>query len=663
MRERQTAPIWMLQAFTALGLAFLGIFAWIFLKEYFAEWRTRQAEFRTVELRIKDPHALSIAPPADGLRQIWLADLDRVDRCTTCHLGADDPDFAKAAEPFRTHAGDWLRTHRPDRFGCTVCHGGQGEATSYRAAAHQPLPHWPEPMRSPELMEANCGACHRERSPRDVAWLSEGRRAIAVSNCVACHDIPGFRAEEIRAPRLESVGYKVRPDWIGRWLKDPKAYLPHSRMPNFRLTPEEIAALSVFLLSQTAVAPLDSSPFDWKKADPVRGKAVFGDARCTTCHSIEGRGGTLGPELTKVGSKVRRDWLFGFLKDPFRDHPETLMVHYRLSDAQIGDLAAYLTEELVDPDAPPSPPEVGYLDPKGVEAGRAVFVKHACYSCHRFPGMEKLGKIGPGLTSVGDRLVEKSDFAGQPIAETLPNWLFVKLLTPDRLAPPSRMPTFNFSDETAAAITVALLSIRGKDLPASRVTSEPEPAPYRPQGPFGALVERYRCLSCHQIRGSGGTLATVPLDRIGSQLQRDYLWSYLQNPSAVRVSVEERMPHFNLTHAEATTLADYLSTVFIDDSLEQPLVMDATGAIRGQHLFERLGCRGCHIVGGKGGYVGPDLSGSAKRLKPGWVMAWLQKPQQWKPGTVQPDYGLKPDDAQALTAYIMSLSTAPERPR
>jgi mono/diheme cytochrome c family protein len=663
MRERQVAPIGMLQAFTALGLAFLAIFAWVFFGEYFAEWRGRQAEFRRIEGEVKDPHALSIASPVEGIRQVWIEDLDRVDRCTTCHLGADDPDFAKARQPFRTHSGNWLRTHRPDRFGCTTCHGGQGEATTYREAAHQPIPHWTRPIRSSELMEANCGACHRERQPREVLWLSEGRRAIADADCVACHEIPGFRSEEVRAPRLESVGYKVRPDWVRLWLRDPKGYLPHSRMPNFRLEPDGIDSLTAFLLSQRAVAPLDSSAVDWKKADPDRGRAIFGEARCVTCHMIEGRGGTLGPELTKVGSKVRRDWLFSFIKDPFRDHPATLMVHYRFSDEQIRDLVAYLTEDLIDPDAPPIAPEVGYLDPKRVEAGRAVFVKHGCYSCHRFSGMENLGKIGPSLAAIGDRVVEKSDFAGQQIEATLPNWLFVKLLTPDKLAQPSRMPTFNFSGEEAGAITVALLSIRGKDLPASRVTSEPQPAPYFPQGPFGAVVQRYRCLSCHQIHGWGGTLSTVPLDRIGSQLQHDYLQFYLQNPSAVRVSVEERMPHFNMTKAEATTLADYLSTVFVDDALEQPLPAEADGVLRGRQLYERLGCRGCHIIGGQGGYVGPDLSDSGRRLKPGWVAAWLQEPEEWKPGTLQPDYGLKPEEARALTAYVMSLTTAERRPQ
>ena len=658
MREPQIPPLTLLRAFTLLSAAFLGIFAWVFLSEYLAEWRKQQAAFRTLQRQVKDPHALSLAPRADGIRQVWLADIDRVDRCTTCHLGADDSDFAKATLPFRTHSGSWLQTHRPERFGCTVCHGGQGEATGFRSAAHQPIPHWPEPMRSPELMEANCGACHRERAPRQAPRLTEGRRLIAEANCVACHDLPGFRADEVRAPRLESVGYKVRPDWLDRWLNDPKVYLSRSRMPNFRLSADEIEALSAFLLAQRAVAPLDAAGVDWTKADPDRGRALFSEARCVSCHQVEGRGGTLGPELSRVGSKVRREWLFSFLEDPFRDQPETMMVHYRLSNDQIRDLVAYLSTELVDPEAPAAASEIGYLEPRRIEAGRAVFVKHGCYSCHRFPGMEGLGKIGPSLAGAGDRTVDEGERAAPQAPPTLPNWIFLKLRSPEALAEPSRMPTYNLSETEAAAVTLALLSLRAADLPASRVTNEPPVAAYEPQGEFGSLVRRYRCLSCHRIRDWGGDLSTVPLDRIGSQLQRSYLESYLENPGAVRVSLEERMPHFHMTSAEAHVLAAYFSGVLVDDALETAVSTSSERARQGRQLFERLGCRGCHIVRGQGGYVGPDLSDGGRRLKPGWTVAWLLAPQKWKPGTLQPDYGLEPGEAQALTAYLMSLTIA-----
>jgi cytochrome c2 len=661
MRTPQTSPPRLHLAFAALGVAFLAIFSWVFLQEFFADWRTTQAQFREIEARVKDPHALSLAPPANGIRQIWLRDLDRVDRCTTCHLGADDPAFAQARQPFTTHSGRWLTTHPPDRFGCTVCHGGQGEATTYRDAAHQPIPHWAEPIRPRELIEANCGRCHRERQPKQAYLLAAGRATIAAAGCIACHDLPGFSVDEVRAPHLESVGYKVRPDWLRKWLADPKAYLAGARMPNFRLQPTDIRDLTAFLLDQRRTPPLDASGIDWSKADPDHGKVVFGEARCVSCHMIDGRGGTLGPELTTVGSKVRRDWLWSFIKDPMHDQPDTGMLRYNLADTDIRDLVAYLMEDLVDPDVQATAPDVGYLDPKQVNAGRQVFIKHGCFSCHRFGTLASTAKIGPSLTAIGDRAVEASDFRGEHVAPTLENYLYLKLRAPDKLFDESRMPTFNFTEEQAADVVVALLSIRKEDLPAARVTDAPPPVPYHPQGAFGAVASRYRCLSCHQVHGWGGTLSTVPLDRIGSQLQHGYIVKYLQNPSAVRVSVEARMPHFGMTAEDAQTIADYFASVFVDDGLEQPFKPDADAARRGAQLYASLGCRGCHIIGSGGGYVGPDLSDTANRLKPGWIQAWLLTPQQWKPGTLQPDYGLKPDQARDLSAYLMTLNKTASR--
>jgi cytochrome c1 len=170
-------------------------------------------------------------------------------------------------------------------------------------------------------------------------------------------------------------------------------------------------------------------------------------------------------------------------------------------------------------------------------------------------------------------------------------------------------------------------------------------------------VARYRCLSCHSVGGYGGTLSTVPLDRIGSQLKREYIAAYLQNPGAVRVSVEARMPFFHMLPEEANTIADYMAAVFLDDALDRyDASFTPADGRRGQDLYSQLGCAGCHQLGTVGGYVGPELSNTGNRLRPGWIGAWLMHPDKYKPGTLQPDYGLSSADARALTAYLSSLS-------
>jgi mono/diheme cytochrome c family protein len=267
-----------------------------------------------------------------------------------------------------------------------------------------------------------------------------------------------------------------------------------------------------------------------------------------------------------------------------------------------------------------------------------------------------VGKIGPGLSGVADRDPEQLLYGAGNVRHTTDNYIYLKVLNPTLGGTPSLMPTFGFSPSQAATITIALASLRKADLPASRVVWHPPAPTYQPQGPFGALATRYRCMSCHRIRGSGGDLSTVPLDRIGSQLQRDYLVGYLLNPGAVRVSIEARMPVFHMLREEAQTIADYAATVFVDDELDRydSTFTDAE-VRRGQMLFGNLGCAGCHQVALKGGYVGPDLSDTGRRLKPGWIAAWLTDPQRAKPGTSQPNYALPPGDVRVLTAYLAQL--------
>jgi mono/diheme cytochrome c family protein len=115
-----------------------------------------------------------------------------------------------------------------------------------------------------------------------------------------------------------------------------------------------------------------------------------------------------------------------------------------------------------------------------------------------------------------------------------------------------------------------------------------------------------------------------------------------------------------MTPEEAKTIADYFSTVFVDDQIDgRAAGLEQADARRGQQRFGDLGCVGCHQVDTHGGYVGPDLSKTGKRLKPGWVVTWLSDPERQKPGTIDPNYGLSATDIRDLTAYLMSLGAAP----
>jgi len=641
--------------FAAASLVLLLTVVWAVQHESAREWRRWRGHFE--ELLARSGGQAPAALPEEGIRQVWLPDLGRADRCVTCHRGIGDPELADASQPFRTHPGTWLETHRADRYGCTLCHGGQGLATSRRGAAHAVIDHWTEPMRAGEMMEANCGACHHERRPPGADWLARGRQLMLDRNCVACHEHPDNTTESVRAPSLEGVGFKVQPAWLRAWLRNPRERLPLSRMPDFRLSGDEVESLTAFLLSLRAVAPLaPEGATPGRRGDAARGGALFRTSRCVTCHMVNGRGGTTGPELTRVAQKVGVDWLASYLADPHRHLPATLMPRFRFTADEIHDLVAYAEEEWIDPRWHPSAADTKLPAPDRIEAGRQVYLDRGCSACHPLEALPTRPRIGPKHTGIGDRVVEVDLLRAQGLEPTLDNWLQLKLRRPEALTRVSRMPTFGFTPREIVAVSIALLSLRDEQLPPARLRHDPPVEPYEPQGAFGALVRRYRCLSCHSVHGSGGTLSTVAWDTIGSQLQRAYIEEYVKNPVGVRVGLAERMPRLNLTDDEARLVADHLTRVFIDDRLDAPFDVSADVARRGAELFERLACRGCHMAGGRGGYVGPNLDGSDRRLRPGWVRAWLLDAAHLKPGTLEPDYGLVPEDAEALAAYVMTLA-------
>src|SRR5258708_5048989 len=110
------------------------------------------------------------------------------------------------------------------------------------------------------------------------------------------------------------------------------------------------------------------------------------------------------------------------------------------------------------------------------------------------------------------------------------------------------------------ALTTALLSLTGNsDLPRDLIVPRRQPE-FQPAGPFGELYERFKCYACHKFNGYGGTLAP-DLSFEGSRAQRTWLIDFLETPRTLRPTLVLRMPQFNMTAAEATTIADYFTLV------------------------------------------------------------------------------------------------------
>lgn len=162
-------------------------------------------------------------------------------------------------------------------------------------------------------------------------------------------------------------------------------------------------------------------------------------------------------------------------------------------------------------------------------------------------------------------------------------------------------------------------------------------------------------MSCHVMNGNGRLVGT-DLSMEASQARRKWIEGYFKVPYSLRPILTERMPNFFMADAEIKTIADYMEKVFVVDSLDHEISSDPGTISKGKGLyFEKYGCQSCHQIAGKGGYVGPPLDKIGVRLSGGWIFHWLKDPQAYKPDSIEPDNNMTDDEAEALTAYLLSL--------
>ncbi|MEK6656610.1 MAG: c-type cytochrome [Nitrospirota bacterium] len=179
------------------------------------------------------------------------------------------------------------------------------------------------------------------------------------------------------------------------------------------------------------------------EAGPAEGKSAFTSKNCGNCHLTAGPNTDKtfadklkhkGPDLWFAGSKFKKDWLTGWLKDPKPIRPmgynsiekKNPGNHPKLSGKEAADVAEYLMT-LTSKDVAKGVVEDG----KPNIQGKIVFEKtQGCYGCH--PVM-KAGKVvgglsGPSFVDAGKRL--QGDF------------IYAYLKNPKALIPVKRMPTY-----------------------------------------------------------------------------------------------------------------------------------------------------------------------------------------------------------------------------
>ncbi|HWP58052.1 MAG TPA: c-type cytochrome [Candidatus Acidoferrales bacterium] len=650
------------------------------------------------------------------IRQVVLSEFDRnhfdepvarVDRCQTCHLAINRPGFENEPHPFKTHPRREVlladNAHPPEKFGCTVCHDGQGTAVNTPRQAHGEVPYWERPLLRGAKVQASCTSCHLDvQRLQDAPLLAQGQRLFEQIGCTGCHPARGYEDLPKIGPSLRRISAKVDPSWAVRWIQNPQAFLPRTRMPNFSLTEDEAIAITAFLWSVSS-----EEGGKWLEQHPPpaalkangkglaeRGRSLAESIGCKGCHgfadgefaTVLGKEKDVVPNLKNIAAKVDARWIYHWIKNPRGFSPETRMPSLRLSDEEAAAITAYLTT-LGQKGEPIPRIEERLKDPNNIKRGESLVRKNGCFGCHDIPGMEKESRIGVELTTFGSKTIEDLFFGNRTdIRRTWDDWTYNKLKTP-RIYATERveqiMPQFNLADEDIQALRVVLAGFRESKVPAQYRADQSQRVADVVAG--RRLVHQYNCIGCHEIEHRGGfirkyyertpELAPPPLNGEGEKVQSNWLFSFIKEPTPIRPWLQLRMPTFGLTDAEANQLVAYFNGLakveipyaHFNERAVPPENLEAARVLFSKEYFD---CLSCHQQGDKkpeGPQEGwaPDLTLARNRLNPNWIVKWLQDPQKVQPGTKMPSFfpggpenilGGKDDrQIEALRDYVMWL--------
>ncbi len=639
------------------------------VKDVLAKLKPLRNDIENAMMKIERAHTASIQ-----IKQVMINNFDktnfaipkvRIDRCETCHLGYKDENMDSAKQPFTRHpVQELLKIHDPETFGCTPCHRGQGTALTAGLAHGDDDHYWEWPLLKGKEVYASCNSCHsNELYVKNGDAFNKAKQTVFEAGCFGCHEIKGYMDVPKIGPEINKMTAKTKPEWIFRWVRNPKDYNPHTRMPNFRFSDEQAEAVTAFLTSTSKKNPFSVQKGISNGGNSANGKKVVDAYGCKGCHVIgddtrmrtaRGFSWDIAPELSRAGSKIDPDWAFSWIKNPRQYRADARMPNLRLTDQEAKDVVAYLMTLKDDTKFEDRKLDLDNADL--IKKGEKTMREYGCAGCHSILGFEKESRVSVALNNFGRKRVGELDFGDTKVPHTWDDWVFNKLkdsrmYTTDRII--SKMPVFSFADSEIVMLRTLLRGL---------TKEQPEPNYQRAFDMNLQAIEAgrritgyYNCINCHQIEEIGGTIkATLddegyapPLLRPeGVKVQEPWLQEFLKNPTPIRPWLNIHMPTFALKDSEITVITKYFlalhkKELMLRDYKEfqaNPELMAG-----GSKLFEEFQCLSCHYTGkipeGKTpAELAPNLVAAKNRLKPEWIVEWLKNPEAIQPGTRMPGY-------------------------
>src|ERR1700676_1006797 len=152
-------------------------------------------------------------------------------------------------------------------------------------------------------------------SAQNTTELAKGKQ-LFLGMCSRCHGVEGGGGE---GPNLNRPVLSRAPDdqALAAVIRDG---IPDRGMPKLRrFTDAELHAMVIYIRS------LSQNTAGTATGNPEKGEAVYQRSGCSSCHIINGAGGSLGPELTSIGAHRAPDYLRQAIVEPAATLPRGVM--------------------------------------------------------------------------------------------------------------------------------------------------------------------------------------------------------------------------------------------------------------------------------------------------------------------------------------------------
>jgi mono/diheme cytochrome c family protein len=499
----------------------------------------------------------------------------------------------------------------------------------------------PEPDRSQNLKyqdaEVNAIVSYLFEKSTHRAWQgpgagdpAHGKQLVESVGCMGCHveteQVKDEKSGQFRLARREDfplernygfnlvgVGTKANPAWVYNWVKNPKAYYAEAPMPSLRLSDQEAADVTAYLMTLQKPGFLDT---------PVR-----------------------QPDPAAV-----HDLAKGYLINTLTD---------RDAEAKLKMMSMH--EQLV------------YLGQRSIEK----YGCYSCHNIKGFDGLKPIGteltiegSKALHLFDFGfqaDQHYTHEDGTEEHVIHTVPSWIYNKVRSPrvyddrrtkaynDKL----KMPNFHLSREESRLITMVVLGLTKEKVATNRLAAQDAHTRLVEEG--RKRVSQHNCRACHVVDGRGRAIESTIADANflppnltpeGGRAQSPFLFNFLKDPTTMKIRpwLSVRMPTFHFTDEEANTLVTFFAEEgkaqqWDTQQLETP---PAQNVAIGKTVFTMLRCAQCHVITpvnpenppvpntADTTSLAPNLTLARVRLRHDWIPDWIRRPNEMIPNTRMP---------------------------